>query len=127
MTLAAVGLGTAGAVGMLTALTAVVIPVRPRAAVVGAGTAFAGAAGAMAGIAAVSGDSFSVTLPGLLPLSGVSLTLDALSGLFVAVTGGVAVAAGVYGMSYARSHGLDARAVQAVFPVFVVAMLLVPA
>jgi len=47
--------------------------------------------------------------------------------VFVAVTGGVAVAAGVYGMSYTRSHGLDARPVQAVFPLFVVAMLLVPA
>jgi hydrogenase-4 component B len=125
--ISAVGLGTAGAVGVLTALAGVVVPVRLRAAVVGAGTALTGAAGVMAGIAAVTGDSFSVALPGLLPLSGVSLTLDALSGLFVAVTGGVAVAAGVYGMSYARSHGLDARPVQAVFPVFVVAMLLVPA
>jgi hydrogenase-4 component B len=57
----------------------------------------------------------------------VSLTLDALGGVFVAVTGGVAVTAGIYGISYSRSHGLDARGVQAVFPLFVVAMLLVPA
>lgn len=66
-------------------------------------------------------------LPGVLPLFRASLTLDALGGVFVAVTGGVAVEAGVYGISYTRSHGLDARPVQVVFPLFVVAMLLVPA
>jgi hydrogenase-4 component B len=125
--LAATGLGAAVAVGVATALAAVVAPVRVRSAVVGAGTAVSGVAGAVAGIAAMSGTSFSVALPGLLPLAGVSFTLDALGGLFVAVTGGVAVAAGVYGISYARSHGLAARPVQVVFPLFVVAMLLVPA
>lgn len=127
MSLAAVGLGVAGAVGALAALAAVVSPVRPRPAVAGGATALVGAAGVLAGVAALAGDTVSVALPGLLPLSGVSLTLDALGGLFVAVTGGVAVAAGVYGISYTRSHGLDARGVQAVFPLFVVAMLLVPA
>jgi formate hydrogenlyase subunit 3/multisubunit Na+/H+ antiporter MnhD subunit len=91
------------------------------------GTALTGVAGVVSGVAALLGQSFSVTLPGVLPLSGVSLTLDALGGGFVAVTGGVAIAAGVYGIGYTRSHGLHARAVQAAFPVFVVAMLLVPA
>jgi hydrogenase-4 component B len=99
-------------------------PVMRESAVVGAGTAVSGVAGAVAGIAAVSGESFSVVLPGLLPLAGVSFTLDPLGGLFVAVTGAVAVAAGVYGVSYARSY---ARPVQVVFPLFVVAMLLVVA
>lgn len=127
MNLAATGLGAAVAAGMVTALAALVAPARVRPAVVGVGTASTGVAGVVAGVAAVAGTPFSLWLPGLLPLSGVSLALDALGGVFVAVTGGVAVAAGVYGVSYTRSHGLDARPVQAAFPLFVVAMLLVPA
>jgi formate hydrogenlyase subunit 3/multisubunit Na+/H+ antiporter MnhD subunit len=127
MSFAAVCFGTAAAVGVLAAVAAVALPVRWRSAAVGMGTALTGAAGAAAGVAAMAGDTFSVVLPGVLPLSGVSLALDALGGLFVAVTGGVAVAAGVYATSYARSHGLAARAAQAMLPLFVVAMLLVPA
>lgn len=127
MSLAAVGFGAAVVVGALTALAGVVAHAKVRSTVVGVGTALTGAAGAAGGVAAMTGQSFSVALPGLLPLSGVAITLDALGGLFVAATGGVAVAAGVYGIAYTRSHGLRARAVQAAFPVFVVAMLLVPA
>lgn len=127
MSLAATALAAACAIGVVAAVAAVVVPVRARSTVVGLGTALAGAAGVVAGIAATTGGVFSVRLSGVLPLFGVSLTLDALGGVFVAVTGGVAVAAGIYGISYTRSHGLDARPVQAVFPLFVVAMLLVPA
>lgn len=126
MSLAASGFGAAMAAGALSALLAVIVPVRARPLLVGLGTSVTGAAGALAGGAAIAGQPFSVALPVLLPLSGVSLHLDALGGVFVAVTGGVAVAAGVYGVSYAR-HGLDGRLVQSVFPLFVVAMLLVPA
>ncbi|MCE7007011.1 hydrogenase 4 subunit B [Kibdelosporangium philippinense] len=121
-----VSFGIATALGVLAAVGAVVVPVAMRSTVVGVGTALAGAAGVLAGGAALAGDSFSVALPEVLPLSGVLFTVDALSGLFIAVIGGVAVAAGVYGISYAR-NGLDSRPVQAVFPLFVVAMLLVPA
>jgi formate hydrogenlyase subunit 3/multisubunit Na+/H+ antiporter MnhD subunit len=124
--LALSGLGVAVAVGVLTAVLAVVVPVQVRAAVTGAGTALTGAVGVVAGIAAVTGQSFTLALPGLLPLSGVVLALDPLGAVFLAVTGGVAVAAGVYGIGYAR-HGGDARLVSAVLPLFVVAMLLVPA
>jgi formate hydrogenlyase subunit 3/multisubunit Na+/H+ antiporter MnhD subunit len=127
MSVAAAGLGAAMALGVLTALAAVVVGPRSRPAVVGAGTALTGVAGAVAGVAAMAGGSFSVALPMALPLSGLSFTMDALGGVFVAVTGGVAVAAGVYGISYARSPALRVRTTQAVFPVFVVAMLLVPA
>ncbi|MBP2328807.1 formate hydrogenlyase subunit 3/multisubunit Na+/H+ antiporter MnhD subunit [Kibdelosporangium banguiense] len=107
-------------------MSAVVVPVAIRSTVVGLGTALAGVTGMLAGGAALAGESFSVALSGLLPLSGVVFSVDALSGLFIVVIGGVAVAAGVYGISYAR-NGLDSRPVQAVFPLFVVAMLLVPA
>ncbi|MFD2420442.1 proton-conducting transporter transmembrane domain-containing protein [Amycolatopsis pigmentata] len=126
MNLAATALGAAGAIGVASALVSVAVPRRTRSAVAGAGTALAGVAGLVAGIAALAGASFSVTWTGVLPLSGVSFTLDALGGLFVAVTGGVAVAAGIYGIGYAR-HGLDSRPVQAVFPLFVAAMMAVPA
>lgn len=126
MSLTGTGLGTAVALGVLSALAALVSPVRVRPALVGAGTALAGAAGLVSGVAAAAGEPFALSLPYLLPLAGLQLGVDALGGLFLAVTGAVAVAAGVYGISYAR-HGLDSRPAQAVFPLFVVAMLLVPA
>lgn len=125
MNLAATGMAAAVAIGLLTALAGFVVP--GRTAVVGAGTALTGVAAAFAGAVALCGSSFSVGLPGLLPLSGVSLVLDPLGGLFVAVTGGVAVAAGIYGMSYADTADLRARGVQVALPLFVVAMVLVPA
>jgi formate hydrogenlyase subunit 3/multisubunit Na+/H+ antiporter MnhD subunit len=124
MNLSATGMAAAVAIGLLTALLAVV---RARAAVIGAGTALTGAAAVFAGAAALAGGSFSLVLPGVLPLSGVALTLDPLGGLFVAVTGGVAVATGIYAMSYADTPDLRARGVQVALPVFVVAMVLVPA
>ncbi|HTI25339.1 MAG TPA: proton-conducting transporter membrane subunit [Kutzneria sp.] len=116
------GLGLAVAVGLLTAVAAMVVRQPIRAAAVGVGTAVCGAAGVAAGVCALSGTTFSLDLPQLLPLSGVVVAVDALGGLFLAVTGGVAVAAGIYGIGYARH---SARLVQAVFPLFVVAMLLV--
>jgi formate hydrogenlyase subunit 3/multisubunit Na+/H+ antiporter MnhD subunit len=85
-----------------------------------------GALGVVAGVAAMAGTTWSATLPWLLPLSGVVIAVDGLGGVFIAVGGAVAVAAGVYGVGYAR-HGLDGRAVQAALPVFVVSLLLVPA
>jgi hydrogenase-4 component B len=84
-----------------------------------------GALGIVAGVAAMSGETWSASLPGLLPLAGVELAVDGLGGVFMAVGGAVAVAAGVYGVGYAR-HGLDGRPVQAALPLFVLSMLLVP-
>jgi formate hydrogenlyase subunit 3/multisubunit Na+/H+ antiporter MnhD subunit len=120
MNLAAIGMAAVVVIGLVTALLAVF---RARAAVVGAGTALTGAAAVAAGVAASAGGGFSVALPGMLPLSGVALTLDPLGGLFVAVTGGVAVAVGIYAVSYVDGRG----GVQVALPVFVVAMVLVPA
>ena len=127
MNLTGVGLGAAVVIGVCTALLGLVLPSRARPGAVGVGTALTGAAGVLAGAAALAGRSFTVALPGVLPLSGVEFALDALGGLFVAVTGAVAVAASVFAIGYARSHGLGARGVQVVFPLFVLAMLLVPA
>jgi formate hydrogenlyase subunit 3/multisubunit Na+/H+ antiporter MnhD subunit len=111
------------AVAAVAALTA---PVRARLWPAGLCTAVAGGAGVAAGVAAVAGQGWSAWLPELLPLAGVRLTLDPLGGVFVAVTGGVAVCAAIYGIGYC-AHGLDGRVFQAVLPVFIAAMLLVPA
>ena len=108
------------------ALAALLVPVRSRRVVVGALTTVGGAAAVAAGVGALTGRTFTVALPDLLPLFGVQFQLDPLGGVFVAVTGGVTVAAAVYGISYTR-HGLEGRVVQAGVPVFVAAMLLVPA
>lgn len=126
MNLVHAGLGAAVAVGVLSALLALITPRRLRLVPVGVGTVLVGAFGVLAGAVAVAGQAYSVEIPALLPLFGVSFAVDALSGLFLVVTGGVAIAVAVYGIGYAR-HGLDGRGVQAVLPLFVLAMLLVPA
>lgn len=120
--------GWVGAVllGVVGAVAAWVVPRRARTVVVGVAVAGAGVGGMVAGGAALSGSRWSVRLPGLLPLSGVVVEVDALGGVFLAVGGAVAVAAGVYGIGYAR-HGLDGRLVQSALPLFVVSLLLVPA
>ena len=61
----------------------------------------------------------------LLPLSGVALRGDALSGLFVLVIAAVVVACGVFVVGYAEDVHLG-RTPLTVLPVFVAAMLLVP-
>ncbi|MEV0306700.1 proton-conducting transporter transmembrane domain-containing protein [Nonomuraea fuscirosea] len=131
------------AVAALAALTA---PARARLPLTGWCTAVAGAVGAAAGVAALSGGvsagvsagvspggpaggsgpSWSAWLPDLLPLAGVRLAIDPLGGVFVAVTGLVTVCAAIYGIGYC-AHGLDGRLFQAVLPLFVAALLLVPA
>lgn len=123
MNLASLGLAGAVTAGVVTALVAVLVPVRARPVVTGAGLVLTGAAGVAAGAAGLAGVTFSVSWPAVLPLTGVAFGMDQLAGLFLAVTGGVALIAGVYGISYSR-HG---RAAQATLPLFVVAMLLVPA
>jgi len=124
MNIAQLGLEVAVAVGVLSAIAALLVPDQVRAAVVGVGTALCGAAGVASGIGAICGQTFFLAMPALLPLSGVTVTADPLSGVFLAVTGAVAVAAGVYGIGYAR-HGLHGRLAQTAFPLFVVATQLV--
>ncbi|MCV7039596.1 proton-conducting transporter membrane subunit [Mycolicibacterium moriokaense] len=92
--------------------------------VVGLCTAGIGAAGVWLGLVGVFGEARSVHIGWLLPLSGVQLDLDALGGFFMALIGAVAVPVGVYAVGYA--HHLS-RTAAAVLPLFVAAMLLVPA
>lgn len=126
MTPTAVAFGLS--LGLCLAATLAALVSRPdrRSLTVGAGIAAAGAAAVAAGAAAIAGQTFAVAVPWALPLAGLRVALDPLGGLFVAVTGAVAVAAGVFGIGYTR-HGMTGRATQAAAPVFVAAMLLVPA
>jgi formate hydrogenlyase subunit 3/multisubunit Na+/H+ antiporter MnhD subunit len=126
MNLAASSLAAAVVLGVLAsiagALPDYVLKANLRAQIAGFGTALAGVAGVVAGIAAMTGQVYTASVPGVLPLSGVIIELDALSGPFLAAVGVVAVATGAYCAGDARS-----RVVQSVLPLFVVAMLLVPA
>jgi formate hydrogenlyase subunit 3/multisubunit Na+/H+ antiporter MnhD subunit len=126
MTVTMVAFGLALGLCLAAVLAAAVSPPERRSLVVGVGTAGSGVAAVVAGVAAMAGSGFSLVLPWVLPLAGVRLALDPLGGLFVAVVGGVAAVAGVYGIGYS-GHGLNGRAVQALLPGFVAAMLLVPA
>jgi hydrogenase-4 component B len=126
MNLAATFLAAAVVLGVLAALAGAlpdyVLKAKLRAPAAGFGVALAGVAGVVAGIAAMTGRAYSATIAGLLPPAGVTIELDALSGPFLAAVGLVAVAAGVHSAGDAPS-----RVVQSVVPLFVVAMLLVPA
>jgi formate hydrogenlyase subunit 3/multisubunit Na+/H+ antiporter MnhD subunit len=121
-----IGLAAAGVLAAATALVSLIVPQRWRAGVSGAGTALTGLAGAAAGVAAVSGHRSPVlSVPGVLPLSGVTLAVDPLGGWFIAVTGAVAVATGIYAIGYA-GHSAS-RPSAAMLPLFVASLLAVPA
>lgn len=91
----------------------------------GAVTVLLGVVGVVAGLAGVFGASRTVAIDWLLPLSGVYLDLDRLGGFFMALTGAVAVPVGIYLIGYARGHMEPVPLL--VLPLFVAAMLLVPA
>ncbi|WP_395728175.1 proton-conducting transporter membrane subunit [Nakamurella sp.] len=126
MTALPAGLIIALAAGSLTAVAALVVPRSVRTAVVGGGLAVVGVAAVVAGVAAMTGQTVTIAAPELLPLFGLLFTADPLAGVFLAITGGVTVAVGVYGIGYCRGHDLDSRGVQALLPMFVLAMLGVP-
>jgi hydrogenase-4 component B len=120
------GLAAAGALAVATALLSLIVPRRWRASVSGAGTAVTGLAGAAAGVAAVTGHrALPLNAPGILPLSGVTLAVDPLSGWFIAVTGAVAVPAGLYAIGY-MGHSAS-RPPAAALPLFAASLLAVPA
>jgi len=94
--------------------------------VAGGLTSLVGVGGVWAGALGMFGPVRAVRIGWLLPLSGVQLSLDPLGGFFMALTGTVAVAVGLYVIGYAQREYL-AGVTLAVLPVFVAAMLLVPA
>ncbi|MHB9857373.1 proton-conducting transporter transmembrane domain-containing protein [Streptomyces sp. YIM S03343] len=124
-----VSLATASALGGAGALAGCGLPYRIRIPVVGVLTAGVGAGGAAAGVAALAGHRWTAVLPGLLPLGGTHISVDALAGLFMAVSGAVVVAVAVYGIGYAAGHGphgLGSRTAQTVLPLFALTLVLVP-
>lgn len=127
--LVAGGLAAAIATAVVSALAAALLPHRWRAGAVGIGTAVTGMAGAVAGGAALSGQAWRSALPGLMPLAGVRVTVDPLSGWFLLLVGGVAALVGVYAAGYAgrTGSGASSRTALAALPLFVAAMLVVPA
>lgn len=163
MSLVGVGLGIVAGAGLAGAMSGAVAPVRFRPFAVGALTTLVGAGGALAGLGALGGQTWSVTAAGLLPLGSAELAVDPLSGAFLLLVGAVAVAVGVYSMGYTAPGGRHAaaetgaaldvhdeagdepagarevagglppvwgagsRTAQAVLPLFVASMLLVPA
>ncbi|NJP48308.1 proton-conducting transporter transmembrane domain-containing protein [Actinacidiphila epipremni] len=98
-------LAAVGGLAVAGALAGGLAPARVRPLAAGLCTAGLGAAGVVAGAAALGGARYGVWLPGLLPLAGVRLAVDPLSGLFMAVTGAVTVAVAVYGVGYASPGG----------------------
>ena len=121
------------------ALASTAVPSAPgRARASGTLTCLAGLGGVLAGVGALLGAAWSLTLPHLLPLSEAMLVVDPLSGLFMSLVGAVAIATGVYSIGYPHqpvsadgtahvAGGVSSRTVQAALPLFVAAMLLVPA
>ncbi len=118
----------------MTVTADVALPVEPNmlrhsgfgSAIAGLLTSALGAAGVGLGLAGMLGPPRSVQIGWLVPLIGVALRLDPLGGFFMALTGAVAVPVGVYSIGYARREHLGGVPLS-VLPLFVAAMLLVPA
>jgi len=120
----AIALGLAAATAVLT----LSVPGRWRPAVSGVGTAAGGIAAVVAGVAGLTGRQWTLSLPQLLPLTGVRLAVDPLSGLFLALIGAVGACAAIVGIGYcAGDEQLSARLPQATYPLFLASLLLVPA
>jgi hydrogenase-4 component B len=92
----------------------------------GAVSAALGALGLALGLSVIFGPARHLRIGWLLPLVGVRFDLDPLGGLFLAATGAVSVAVGIYAVGYARRER-SARFPLVVLPLFVAGMLLVPA
>ena len=89
-------------------------------------TAALGVLGLVVGAGGVFSTLHPVRIGWLFPLTGVQLEVTPLGGFLLAVTGAVAVLVGIFTIGYARVERLP-RFSMAVLPLFVAAMLLVPA
>ncbi|MHB1876647.1 MAG: proton-conducting transporter transmembrane domain-containing protein [Streptosporangiaceae bacterium] len=119
--LSGLGLGAAGAVA------GAVLPARLRVVAAAALTSAAClAAGAAAVLVLVSGTPIALRSAAVLPLTGVQLSLQPFGAIFAAITAAVGSAAGWYAVGHS-SHGGRSRMGTALLPLFVTAMLLVPA
>jgi hydrogenase-4 component B len=114
------------ACGAIAAAIAILLsPHGRRGAVAGLTTAMLGALVVALGAATLTSGFATTRLGWLFPLAGAVFGGDATSGLFIVVTGAVAVAAGLFTIGYARRGQLPA-VVLAALPIFVAAMAFVP-
>lgn len=154
MNLVATGLITIAVGAPLAAAAGALLPARNRPLVTGLLTCVLGVGGVLAGLGALGGQMWSLAVGNLLPLSSAVFSVDPLSGIFMLLIGGVSIAAGVYSIGYTSPGGIHAgpddetadqedgadsgaahtagsgaasRTTQAMLPVFVASMLLVPA
>jgi hydrogenase-4 component B len=81
-----------------------------------------GAAGAAVGITGMLGPPWSVEVGWVVPLGGLALAVDPLTGLFVALVGATSVPASIYAVGYAGGERRGSLA----YLGFIAAMLLVP-
>ena len=84
-----------------------------------------GVVGLAASLRMIVGTKITLSLTTLLPLAGLHLSSDGLSGLFDFITSIVAITAGIYVYPYLR-HSKAPRTTAALIPLFVLTMLLVP-
>lgn len=106
-----------------------VSPGRLRSLLGGVASALLGAAGIVAGVAAMGGAGGVLTLPVALPVAGgldpLTLAPTPLGGVFVVVAGGVGAVSALFGIGYA--HGPAAsRTAWSCYAAFLLGMLLVP-
>ena len=121
------GLAFAAAAGGIGTIAALVTVGPTRRWLVGILSGLSAAAGGATAILVLVGHGpVTVHLPQILPLAGVELNLDALGAVFVLAVAIVALPASIYGIGY-TAHGLNRRSVQAMYPLFIVSLLLVPA
>jgi formate hydrogenlyase subunit 3/multisubunit Na+/H+ antiporter MnhD subunit len=99
---------------------------RGAAALSGGLTTLLGAVGLALGLSVIFGEPRHLRIDWLLPLVGVRFDLDPLGGVFIAATGAVSIAVGIYAAGYAKREDW-ARFPLVTLPMFVAAMLLVPA
>ena len=126
MTAAGAGLAAATAAAGLAMVAAAALPRRARLVCVGLLSAASAAAALVAAVAVLTGSgTFVAVMPDLLSFGGVRIELDPLGSVFVVAVAIVAIPASVYGIGYA-AHGFSGRAVQAMYPLFVWSLLMVP-
>ena len=105
-------------------LVLLVAPAR-RGLTAGVATMAVGAAGLGLGVSCIGPGLEPHRLDWLIPLSGATFAADATSGLFVTITGAVAVAVGLFTIDYQARSPLPTGAL-ACLPLFVAAMTAVP-
>lgn len=114
-------------IGLAAAVAGATAPERLRTPLVSALTAAAGGCGLAVALDVLRSGRAAVVHTGrLLPLGGLSLSLDRFGALFVAISAVVAICAMVFRLGY-DGHGLSSRTASCVLPLFVTALLLVPA